>query len=71
MLNPQQLVLTVDLLALQMGQGKNPQELAVLGRMITQLGDTLSTMAAQSAYVQQANTTAAPRPQPRPSRPFL
>ena len=47
MLSPEQLVLWVSATAVQLARGKSVDELAVLGSVLTQLGDTIATMAAQ------------------------
>ena len=55
MLSPEQLVLWVSATALQLARGsKSTEELAVLGSALTQLGDTIATMAAQQEAIENA-----------------
>jgi len=46
-LSPEQLASWVHIAALELACGKSAAELAVLGGVFTQLGDTLATMSAQ------------------------
>ena len=46
-MSPEQLVTWVHLAALELAWGKSAAQLAVLGGIFTQLGDTLATMSAQ------------------------
>jgi hypothetical protein len=45
--SPEQLATWVHLAALELAQGKSAAQLAVLGGIFTQLGDTLAVMSAQ------------------------
>ena len=51
MLSPAQLATWVHLAALQLACGKSADELAVLGAIFTQLGDTLTTISAQQSLI--------------------
>ena len=52
MLSPAQLVTWVNVTAVQMAQGKSADELALLGGVFTQLGDTLTTMSIRKSAVE-------------------
>jgi len=54
MLSPQELVLWVNAVALQLAQGKTTDELNVLGSVLNLLGDAISTISAQQAAIENA-----------------
>jgi len=51
-LEPAQLATWVHLAALELACGKSADELAVLGSIFTQLGDTLTTMSTQQSLIE-------------------
>ena len=53
MLAPAQLATWVHLAALELARGRNADELAVLGAIFTQLGDTLTTMSTQQGLIEE------------------
>jgi len=53
MISPEQLIMFVDVMAIQLGQGKNADQLAVMGCVLNQLGDALSTMGAQKGVIEK------------------
>ena len=58
MIGPEQLATWAHLAALELACGKSAAELAVLGAVFTQLGDTLATMSAQKLRVESKNSNA-------------
>ena len=52
MLDPGQLATWVHAAALELACGKSAAELAVLGSVFTQLGDTLTTISAQKSLME-------------------
>lgn len=48
------LAVTVSALACELAKGKSTEEVALLSAVFTQLGDTLSTIAAQEALCSEA-----------------
>jgi len=53
-LTPEQLVLWVNVTALRLARGKTTDELSVLGSVLTQLGDTITTISSQQAAIENA-----------------
>jgi len=51
-LSPEQLATWVHIAALELACDKNTAELAVLGSVFTQLGDTLTTMSTQQSLIE-------------------
>ena len=54
-MSPEQLVTWVHIAALRLARGKSAAQLAVLGGIFTQLGDTLAAMSAQKLLVESNN----------------
>ena len=54
MLSPEQLASWVHIAALELGHDKSAAELALLGSVFTQLGDTLTTMSAQKSLIEES-----------------
>ena len=52
MLSPEQLATWVHMAALELACGKSAAQLAVLGGVFTQLGDTLAVMSAQKMLME-------------------
>ena len=52
MLSPEQLATWVHAAALELSRGKSAAQLAVLGSVFTQLGDTLTTISAQKSIIE-------------------
>jgi hypothetical protein len=52
-LGPEQLVSWVHIAALELSRGKSAAELSVLGSVFAQMGDTLATMSAQKALMEE------------------
>jgi len=52
-LAPEQLASWVHIAALKLACGKSADELAVLGSVFNQLGDTLSTISAQKSLIEE------------------
>lgn len=50
---PDQLVAAITAIAAALARGRSAGELALMGSAFSQLGDTLSTMAAQKALCQK------------------
>lgn len=50
---PNQLAAAITALAAALAEGKRTEELSLLGAVFSQLGDTLSTMAAQKALCEK------------------
>jgi len=53
----------VDVVALQLADGKNTAELNVLGAVLNQVGDALQTMAAQQTAIENIEKARATRVQ--------
>jgi len=52
LVGPEQLATWVHVAALELSCGKNAAQLAVLGSVFTQLGDTLTTISAQKSIIE-------------------
>lgn len=63
MLSPRHLMVWVDVVALQLADGKNTAELNVLGAVLNQVGDALQTMAAQQTAIENIEKARATRVQ--------
>lgn len=50
------LAFTISAIACELAKGKTPDEISLLGAILSQLGDTLNTIAAQEAMC-SSNTT--------------
>jgi len=53
LLSPEQLASWVHIASLELAHGKSAAELALLGSVFTQLGDTLTTMSAQKSLMEE------------------
>ena len=58
MLSPEQAAMWASAAALQLSQGRDADDLALLGSMFTQLGDTLTTLSIQKSAVEKASRQA-------------
>lgn len=52
MLSPNTTVVSITAAAIALAEGKSPDEIAVLGAVFTQLGDTLTTISTQKSAVE-------------------
>ena len=50
---PNQLVTALTAAAVALSEGKSPEEISVLAAVLTQLGDTLATIAAQKTLCEK------------------
>lgn len=50
---PNQLTAAIAAAAVALGEGRSAGELSLLGAVLTQLGDTLATMAAQKSLCEE------------------
>lgn len=52
---PNQLIAAITATAAAIAEGREPEEITVLGAIFTQLGDTLATLAVQKAACRSDN----------------
>lgn len=54
---PNSLIATITALAAAIADGRNPDEIAIIGAMFTQLGDTLATISIQKNLCSDKETS--------------
>jgi hypothetical protein len=57
-MSPEQLIIMIDTMAIGLARGKSADELNVMGCMLNQLGDALSTMGAQKNVIEKRKAKA-------------